>query len=99
MLKELKPNRKKVILSTFSFPTTISAFQLLGFEVILCDIGKDEFNISFDKLTKLIDKDAAAVVITHFLGFPAQLKDISNLCKENDCLLIQDACETMLFKD
>ncbi len=98
MLKELKQNQKKVILSTFSFPTTISAFKLLGFEVILCDIEKNGFNIDAKELEKIINEEVAAVVVTHFLGFPSDLEKISILCKKNKCLLIQDACETMNLK-
>ena len=42
-----------------------------------------------------MNDDVAAVVVTHFLGFPAQLGPISALAMQYGAMLIQDACETM----
>lgn len=95
MVKELQPDRNKVLLSAFSFPTTISAYKIVGFEVELVDIEANSFNMCLDRLEDEIDNDVAAVVPTHFLGFPAQVDKISSICKKHGALLVQDACETM----
>ena len=87
--------RNRVIMAGFSFPTTISSFTLLGFDVELIDTQADGFNMSPEALGQSIGEDVAAVVVTHFLGFPANLERISALCRTAGCMLIQDACETM----
>jgi len=94
-VKQLSENRNKILLSGFSFPTTISSFELLGFQVELVDTEKDSFNMSAKALAKKINSEVAAVCTTHFLGFPCDLAEIKKLCEENGALLVQDACETM----
>jgi CDP-6-deoxy-D-xylo-4-hexulose-3-dehydrase len=94
-VKELNPKRNKVILSGFSFPTTISAFALLGFDIQLVDTEKDGFNICPEALKLVIDENTAAVCVTHFLGFPAQLAAIREIAHEHGAMIVQDACETM----
>jgi CDP-6-deoxy-D-xylo-4-hexulose-3-dehydrase len=87
--------RRRVIMAGFSFPTTISSFTLLGFEVELVDTEADGFNLDPGALAATIGEDVAAVVVTHFLGFPAQLEAISALARQHGAMLVQDACETM----
>ena len=98
IVKEIKTPKNKILLSAFTFPTTISAYSLLGFNVELIDIEKDTFNMSVKELKEHVDNDTAAVVVTHFLGFPAKLKEIKEICDKHNVLLIQDACETMNLK-
>lgn len=90
-----RPNRRRVLLAGFSFPTTISSFTLLGFEVELVDTEAGGFNLSPRALAAVIADDVAAVVVTHFLGFPAELAKIAELTGRHGALLVQDACETM----
>ncbi|MBS0659255.1 MAG: DegT/DnrJ/EryC1/StrS family aminotransferase [Verrucomicrobia bacterium] len=90
-----RPGRRRVLLAGFSFPTTISSFTLLGFEVELVDTEPGGFNLCPQALRGALADDVAAVVVTHFLGFPARLAEIAQLAHERGALLVQDACETM----
>jgi CDP-6-deoxy-D-xylo-4-hexulose-3-dehydrase len=87
--------RRRVLMAGFSFPTTIASFTLLGFDVRLVDTELAGFNLDPDALKTEMDENVAAVVITHFLGFPAQLGRIAALTRDHGALLVQDACETM----
>lgn len=89
------PGRRRVLLAGFSFPTTIASFTLLGFEVALVDTERDGFNLCPEALRAALRGDEAAVVVTHFLGFPARLAEIAELTRAHGALLVQDACETM----
>lgn len=95
LVKQRHGQRKRVLMAGFSFPTTISSFTLLGFDVQLVDTEVDGFNLDPDALGQVIGEDVAAVVVTHFLGFPARLERISALCRAAGAMLVQDACETM----
>jgi len=95
LLKERCAGRRRVLMAAFSFPTTISSYTLLGFEVSLVDTERDGFNIDPDALDQSMDESVAAIVVTHFLGFPAQLGRIAAAARRHGALLIQDACETM----
>lgn len=98
LVKQRCGQRKRVLMAGFSFPTTISSYTLLGFDVQLVDTEVDGFNLDPESLGQVIGDDVAAVVVTHFLGFPAKLERISALCRATGAMLVQDACETMDLK-
>ena len=64
--------------------------KILGFEVktIPTDFGI----INLDELS-LLTKHASATLVTSFAGYFAEqpIKEISEICKSNGCLLIEDA--------
>lgn len=88
-------DRRRILMSGFSFPTTVSSYTLLGFEVRLVDTEPDGFNLDPAALAEALDETVAAVVVTHFLGFPAQMEAIARLARAKGALVVQDACETM----
>jgi len=98
LVKQRCGARRRVLVAGFSFPTTIASFTLLGFNVRLVDTEPGGFNLDPDALKAEIDGDVAAVVVTHFLGFPAQLRRIAALARDHGALLVQDACETMALQ-
>src|SRR3989338_5660205 len=91
----------RVLTAGFTFPSTMTSLQTAGFELYLVDTESDGFCICPLALERSIESLKAApqppvaVCVPHFLGFPAQLRQIQALCKEHDLLLLQDACETM----
>jgi dTDP-4-amino-4,6-dideoxygalactose transaminase len=95
LVKQRCDKRRRVLMAGFSFPTTVSSFTLLGFDVELVDTEPDGFNLDPEALAMAMDDTVAAVVVTHFLGFPARLECIAPLTRKHGALLIQDACETM----
>lgn len=95
LVKQRCGPRKRVLMAGFSFPTTIASFTLQGFDVELVDTEADGFNLDPSALAQAIGDDVAAVVVTHFLGFPARLGPIEELAKRHGAMLVQDACETM----
>lgn len=80
--------------SAFTFPTTISSLLLAGFSVRVIDVDDMSFNMSIQKLQAEQDTPSL-VVVTHFLGFPADMEALVALQKERDFLILQDACETL----
>ncbi len=94
-VKQRCGNRRRVLMSGFSFPTTISSYTLLGFDVRLVDTEPDDFNLDPGALGDELNDQVAAVVVTHFLGFPARLGRIAAATRKCGALLVQDACETM----
>lgn len=91
-----RPKRRRVLASGFTFPTTISALRLAGFEVTLVDTEPMGFNASPDAVKRAIDDDVAALCITHFLGFPARIDVIADLAAAKGInWILQDACETL----
>ena len=83
--------------SAFTFPTTISSLLLAGFNVSLIDTEKNDFNISADELEKL-PVPPSLVVCTHFLGFPADMERLMQYKTRTGCIILQDACETLVSR-
>lgn len=96
MAEKVKQKNKRLtaVVSAFTFPTTISALKMSGFEITMIDVESDNFNMSIEKLISL--KEPPSVIVpTHFLGFPCEIQAIRKYADKNDCLILQDCCETM----
>ena len=78
----------------FTFPTTVSALLLAGFELTVIDTEENGFNISFLALQNM-DIMPSVLAITHFLGFPCEVEKICNLAHARGSYVLQDACETL----
>ena len=100
LAEKLKRSGKplKAAVSAFTFPTTVSSLILAGFEIIIIDVESDGFNMDAAELRKNIE-GVSLIVVTHFLGFPADMMHIRELAAENGCLILQDACETLDMRD
>lgn len=96
MAEKVKKANKPLVaaISAFTFPTTISALVLAGFKLITVDVTKDYFNMDIDKL-KNIDSIPSVIVLTHFLGFPCNIEEFRKYANDNNCFILQDACETL----
>lgn len=82
------------VTSAFTFPTTMSALILAGFKVKIIDVEQRGFNLDIDLLQQ--EKEApSVVVVTHFLGFPADMQKLSEYRRLTGCYILQDACETL----
>ena len=84
-------------ISAFTFPTTVSALLLAGFQVKVVDTGEDSFNISVDVLEEM-NPLPSVIAVTHFLGFPCEIEKIADLAHRNGSFILQDACETLCMK-
>lgn len=87
---------KKVIVPAVSWVTTVSPLIQLGLKPILCDTDKETLGVDIDHLKILIKEHKPSVLlIVHILGFPNEMKEIQELCKENNIILLEDSCESM----
>lgn len=85
-------------ISALTFPTTVSALMLAGFQLCLIDTVPDGFTMSTEELADTAG-DISLIVPTHLLGFPADMAAIRDIADKNGCLILQDACETMQLLD
>lgn len=83
--------------SAFTFPTTVSALVLAGFQLTIIDVDENSFNMSYQKL--IASKEIPSVIaVTHFLGFPCDIENICTFAKYKGSFVLQDACETLGMK-
>lgn len=91
-----KLKNKKVIVPCVSWVTTVSPVIQLGLEPILCDASSVDLGLDVDHFEKLCEQHKPAVVIlVHVLGFPNNIKKITEICKKYDVILLEDSCESV----
>ena len=83
---------KEVVVCTNSFISMPNSVVYAGGKVVFADIRADSLSMSSDSLRKCISEKTCGVVVTHIAGFPnPDLKEIMEICEENDLFLIEDA--------
>ena len=96
--REFRPTRPRAIAAGFTFPTTLSALVMAGWDVELVDTEADGFCMDPDALERRLGGDVGLLCVTHFLGFPGRLDRIADLATQAGALLVQDGCDTMAMK-
>jgi len=94
LLCNLQPG-DEVILPSFTFVTTASAFALRGVELVWCDIREDTKNIDETKIEALITPRTKAVVVVHYAGVACEMEDIADICSRHQLFLIEDAAQAI----
>jgi len=81
----------EVIIPAFTFVADINVVKMLGATPILADCDSyNSWNISARTIEKQITNKTKAVIIVHFAGYPCQMDEIVELCKNKNIALIED---------
>jgi dTDP-4-amino-4,6-dideoxygalactose transaminase len=94
LLCNLQPG-DEVILPSFTFVTTASAFALRGAELVWCDIREDTKNIDETKIEALITPRTKAVVVVHYAGVACEMDAIVDICSRHQLFLIEDTAQAI----
>jgi len=86
----------KIIVPAVSWSTTVAPIIQFGMQPILCDSSKDNLGLDIDHLKELCRKEKpAAIMLVHVLGLPCHMKEIVEICEENNIHLVEDTCESV----
>tara|TARA_R110000824_G_scaffold398697_1_gene603103 strand:- start:193 stop:1371 length:1179 start_codon:yes stop_codon:yes gene_type:complete len=81
--------------STTISPIIQSSEGDLAPELYLSDIDLKNFSPDLKELEKIfIDEEIEYLFLTHLLGFPSISKELLDLCKDYDVILLEDCCES-----
>jgi len=84
----------KVIVPAMCWVTTVSPAMQLGMIPILCDADKDDLGLDVKHFERLCEEHKPSVAfLVHVLGHANKMKQILEICKKHDVLLIEDTCE------
>ncbi len=83
----------EVILPSFTIISCLAAIVRTGAKPIFCDVDSKTWNMRLEDIEKVYTSKTRAVLIVHTYGLTAEATKISNFCKENDLILIEDAAE------
>jgi len=95
----LKLNKSdEVIIPSYSYPTTASAFLRCGYKLRFVDCCKNEPRINKDHFKKLLNKRTKAVILVHHAGQPDDLNFFLKLQKKYKFKIIEDAAQCIDLK-
>lgn len=86
----------EVILPSFTFSSTATAFVLAGAKLVFVDIRPDTMNIDEKKIEKAITNRTKAIVAVHYAGVSCEMDKIMDIAKRNGLKVIEDAAQGVM---
>lgn len=91
-----KLKNNKVVAPALSWATDVSSPMLLGMDVELCDCNLTDLSIDINHFKKIVrEQQPSVLILVSVLGLVPNMKEIVEICKNNDIFIIEDACESM----
>jgi dTDP-4-amino-4,6-dideoxygalactose transaminase len=92
MLCGVRPE-DEVILPSFTFSSTASAFVRLGARPVFVDIRPDTLNIDEKLIEQAVTSRTKAIVPVHYAGVSCEMDEILTLARKYDLQVIEDAAQ------
>ncbi|GAB5560376.1 MAG: dTDP-4-amino-4,6-dideoxygalactose transaminase [Synoicihabitans sp.] len=89
LLLELKPG-DEVIIPSFTFVSTATAFALRGATPIFADIRPDTLNIDEGQIESLITPRTKAIVPVHYAGVSCEMDTLISIAERHNLTVVED---------
>ena len=86
----------EVIMPSYTFVSTASAFVLRGAVPVFVDIRPDTFNIDESQIEAAITPRTKAIVVVHYGGVACEMDEILAIAQRHALLVIEDAAQALL---
>jgi dTDP-4-amino-4,6-dideoxygalactose transaminase len=86
---------KQVIIPSMSFVSTAHAVIYNGGKPIFVDIDPNTLCLDTEQIKKNLTQNTVMILPVHFGGMPANITVIEEICKEHNCVLIEDAAHAI----
>ena len=84
----------EVIVPNLTFVASATAARYCGATPVLCDSnGPHDLNLDLEDVRARITDRTRAVVAVHFMGYPAEVDALRELCDEHGLVLIEDTAQ------
>lgn len=94
LIAKIEPN-DEIILPSFTFVTTASAFVLRGAIPVFVDIRPDTLNIDENKIEAALSPKTKVIVPVHYAGVSAEMSVINTIAKQHDLIVVEDAAQAV----
>ena len=84
----------EIIVPPLTWVSDVSSVIKAGHKPIFVDINQKSLAIDSEQILKALTSKTKAIFLTHVLGLNALTNDLLNVIKEENILLIEDACES-----
>ena len=95
LLCDFKPG-DEVILPSFTFSSTATAFVLGGATLVFVDVRPDTMNIDETKIEAAITERTKAIVPVHYAGVACEMDTIMDIAKRYNLKVIEDAAQGVM---
>jgi dTDP-4-amino-4,6-dideoxygalactose transaminase len=97
LLLDLGPG-DEVILPSFTFVSSASAFALRGARIVFVDIDPKTMNIDPAQIKAAIGPKTKAIVVVHYAGVSCDMDAILAVAKERGIAVVEDAAQALMAK-
>ena len=95
VLCDLKPG-DEVILPSFTFSSTATAFQAMGATLVFVDIRPDTMNIDEAKIEDAITERTKVIVPVHYAGVSCEMDEIVRIARKHGLIVVEDAAQGVM---
>lgn len=95
VLCDLKPG-DEVILPSFTFSSTATAFQAMGATLVFVDIRPDTMNIDETKIEDAITERTRVIVPVHYAGVACEMDEIVRIARKYGLIVVEDAAQGVM---
>ncbi len=93
-----KSSGNEVIVPSFTFVSTASAFAINGFTPVFVDSKSDTLNIDVEAIEKAITTKTRAICLVHYGGIACEMEKIINLAESYNLPIIEDNAHGLYAK-
>ena len=81
----------EVIMPSFTYAATANAFARTGARIVFADIEPETLNLDPNSVKARVTARTKAIVPIHYGGEAADFEQLSKLCEDTECVIIEDA--------
>lgn len=95
LLCDLQPG-DEVILPSFTFSSTATAFVLAGAKLVFVDVRPDTMNIDETKIEAAITDKTRVIVPVHYAGVACEMDTIMDIARRHNLKVVEDAAQGVM---
>jgi dTDP-4-amino-4,6-dideoxygalactose transaminase len=95
LLSSLNPGNE-VILPSFTFSSTATAFVLAGAKLVFVDIRPDTMNMDETLIEQAITERTKVIVPMHYAGVSCEMDSIMDIARRHSLLVVEDAAQGVM---
>lgn len=86
----------EVILPSYTFSSTATAFVLTGAKLVFVDIRPESMNIDEKKMEAAITSKTKVICVMHYAGVACEMDTIMDIAKRYKLLVVEDAAQSVM---
>lgn len=95
ILCDLTPG-DEVILPSFTFSSTATAFQMVGARLVFVDVRPNTMNIDEARIEEAITERTRVIVPVHYAGVACEMDTIMDIARRYNLLVVEDAAQAVM---